>query len=585
MHTIKRRKYFHVVVLLLTGVLLGWWLKPNPATKDTLKAEDSQARASTWTCSMHPQVRQPEPGKCPLCGMDLIPAVSVSSHANEVLPDALELSPAAAALASVETMRIGSSTTTKRTLLLNGKVEVNEEKIFMQVAHIAGRIEQLFIYKGQYVRKGQLIAYIYSPELLTTQEELRQAMQRADQQPALLESVQQKLRNWKLTNEQIQSLTQQEQPLRQLPLYAERTGYVMSRSVSTGDYVSVGQPIYELADLSSVWVWLDVYETDLAWVKPGSKLQLSLPVLEGKQLSATIDYIEPFIDPQSRVARARAVLSNTAGWLKPGMWVRASLEIDLHTQHKSPLILPRTAVIWTGKRSIVYVQHYHQGKPHYEMREVMLVGATDEGYLIEQGLEPGEEVVVYGTFLIDAEAQLSDKPSMMNRRALSFVPKTLALADEQSLGLLTAAHKKSLQLLLEVYLKLKGALSADNTQEAIIYAHHAAKALVQLSHKQPDSPFANWESDIQWLNQQLLQSTDIEALRQLFVRFSELVLQWVRQTKLQQQTLYVQYCPMANNDKGAYWLSNTQVIENPYFGSAMLRCGTVEDILKADSRP
>jgi membrane fusion protein, copper/silver efflux system len=213
---------------------------------------------TTWTCSMHPQIRQNEPGDCPICGMDLIPLEDETD--SDIDPMAISMSPTAMQLASISTALVGSADPVK-SVRLNGKVQSDERLVFSQSSHIPGRIEKLLVnFTGEFVSKGQVIASVYSPDLVTAQEELFEAEKIKDSQPQLFNAAKEKLKNWKLTESQIEQILQSGQTEEEFNIQADVSGYVTNRKVNVGDYISRGQSIYEIADLSRVWVLFDVYE-------------------------------------------------------------------------------------------------------------------------------------------------------------------------------------------------------------------------------------------------------------------------------------------------------------------------------------
>ncbi len=403
-----------MLLTLVTGLLMGWLIFGGSSGQKM--EEDHQhtneiAGETIWTCSMHPQIRQNEPGDCPICGMDLIPLENDDNQ--ELDPMAISMSPTAMQLASVSTAIVGTTAPVK-SVRLNGKIQEDERLVFSQTSHIPGRIEQLKVnFTGEYVRKGQVIASLYSPELVTAQEELFEAQKIKATQPALYQSAREKLKNWKLSEAQIEEILEEGETKEQFPIVADVSGYVISKNVNLGDYIRKGEAIYEIADLSKVWVLFDVYESDLAWIKKGDKVNFTVASLPGQEFNGTISFLDPVIDPRTRVAKARVEATNKGNTLKPEMFASGVVQAALENKANT-LIVPKSAVMWTGERSVVYVKTPSDNGMHFMMREVVLGPEMGEGFIIKQGLEPGEEIAVHGTFSIDAAAQLAGKPSMMN---------------------------------------------------------------------------------------------------------------------------------------------------------------------------
>jgi Cu(I)/Ag(I) efflux system membrane fusion protein len=247
MKKIFNNKYIQIILILLIGGSLGWLIKPS--SSEHIAHETAAADNQTWTCSMHPQIRQSEAGKCPLCGMDLIPVSDESSDSN---PFEIKMSPTAMQLASVTTSVITKQKPVKE-LRLNGKVKADERKTFSQSSHIPGRVERLMVnFTGETVQRGQVLAYIYSPDLVVAQEELFEAAKMKEIQPALFQAAKEKLKNWKLTENQIQQIIKKGTIQEQFPILADVSGVVMSKNVNLGDYIKKGESIYKIANLNTV---------------------------------------------------------------------------------------------------------------------------------------------------------------------------------------------------------------------------------------------------------------------------------------------------------------------------------------------
>jgi len=389
-------------LVALVGIFLGWVLFHQPKPKDKPQLE---AKKEIWTCSMHPQIRMDKPGKCPICGMDLIPLVT--SGGSTLDSTALYLSPEAVQLANISTSVVSHSAPVKE-LRLFGKVQADERLLESQTAHIPGRIEKLFVsFTGETVHQGQLLALINSPDLISAQEEL---LQSADQ-PEIFEAAKDKLRQWKLTDTQIDQIVRSGKVKNNFEVLAGSSGIVTSKRVNAGDYVSSGSVLFEIANLSHVWVLFDAYESDLPFLKVGNSIAFSLQALPGTKFTAEIKFIDPVMDPTSRVAKVRVEVNNSNGKLKPEMFATGVVKAN-QNQYKSNLVIPSTAVLWTGKRSIVYVK---QSDGSFKMREIDLGPMLGNSYVVLDGLKDGEEIVTEGSFSVDAASQLEGKASMMNQ--------------------------------------------------------------------------------------------------------------------------------------------------------------------------
>ena len=279
---------------------------------------------------------------------------------------------------------------------------------------MSGRIEKLFVtFTGESVRRGQPIATIYSPELLNAQQELIEATKMKDLQPALLQAVREKLRLWKLTDEQIARIEQSGEVSPLINVTATTSGVVMAKKVNQGDYVNTGTVLFDVANLSQVWAIFDAYESDLPFLKVGDRLEYTLQSLPGKTFTGRISFINPILDPATRTAKVRVETANPGMELKPEMYANALIDAPLK-QYNNEVVIPKSAILWTGKRSIVYVKQPDTETPAFLLREIELGPSLGDAYVVLSGIHDGDEIVTNGTFTIDASAQLAGKRSMMN---------------------------------------------------------------------------------------------------------------------------------------------------------------------------
>lgn len=577
---IDKHKNLMLIAGLSLAVLLGMGLgyvffKPtNHATKETGTdhIHEVSANETIWTCSMHPQIRQNEPGDCPICGMDLIPLEENTSPD----PLVLEMTPEAVKLAQIETSILGATDTSQRILMLSGKIQEDERLASSQVAHIPGRIEQLFIsFKGEYVRRGQRIARLYSPELITAQQELIQAIKLKERNPGLYTSARQKLLYWKLTEEQINRIEQSGSIEETFDIYADASGVVTERRVTVGDYVRQGGILFELVNLNRVWVLFDAYEEDLAQIAVGDQIRFTTPSVPGETFNTRITFIDPLIDPQTRVASIRGEIANPGLRLKPEMFVRGILASSL--EQSGQLLVPKSAVLWTGQRSVVYLKVQGQNVPSFRYQEVELGGRIGSAYAVRNGLQAGDEVVTYGSFTIDAAAQLNNQQSMMNR-LLDHSEETET--DLPNYATLTPIEfQQQLASAVEDYLSLKDALVASDQAQAKAVAHQLQASLQKIDMKLVQGEVHEyWMPKASALNDYtvaLTQAEDLSVQREQFSFLSATLIEVVQVMGVQGIQLFVQNCPMALENEGADWLSLQEEIRNPYFGDMMLTCGSV----------
>ncbi len=405
------RQTILVSVALITGIFLGWLFFHNTSPK-AAKNEHSEvvSKSTIWTCAMHPQIKVAEPGKCPICGMELIPLIPGGAAMDG---DAIHMTKEAIQLANVLTSAVSRQNPVKE-LRLYGKVQADERLLQSQVSYLPGRIEKLLVnFTGEFVSKGQALAMIYSPELITAQQELLETSATKKAQPELYDAAKEKLHQWKLTDSQISSIENSDKVKTEFEVYASGTGIISERRVNNGDFISPGSVLFEVADLSHLWVMFDAYESDLPYLANGQLVSFTVQALPGEDYSGKISFIDPVLNPVTRVARVRIEIGNQGGKLKPEMFAAGIVKANMK-QYKDKLTIPRSAVLWTGKRSVVYVKQPGT-EPVFRVREIELGPQLGNSYLVTGGLNDGEEIVTQGAFSVDASAQLEGKPSMMNR--------------------------------------------------------------------------------------------------------------------------------------------------------------------------
>lgn len=573
---LKNKNSILVIVVLLIGVFLGWLLFGGNHSDEPHGENPSETHEThtTWTCSMHPQIRQSESGDCPICGMELIPLAQESTVGNS---DMVMMSDYAQKLANVQTMTVGDKSETGQ-IQLNGKVAVDERRAYVQSSHIPGRIEQLMVnFTGENVSRGQALAKLYSPELMTAQKELLQAYSIRENNPVLFEAAKERLKRWKISDRQINNIIDTKQASDQFTIYADVGGVVTDKLVELGDYIERGEPIYEIANLQKLWIQFDLYERTIGWIQKGSKVTFSVNSLPGETFEGVVSFVDPLLNNQTRVSTARVEIDNLDGKLKPGMFVTGTIEVPVE-ENQGQLSVPKSAVLWTGERSIVYVKE----NGGFLLRTVVLGPSLGGSYVIKEGLELGEEIVVNGTFTVDAAAQLAGKKSMMS-------PKEDEISNEHIHGQMgfpeveqpykvSEVNQEAFNQVLTAYMQLKDALVEDDFSRAKTFTTDLWSAVDKVDIDKMDiQAQQSWKaitSHIQEIEGMTIAS-DIDGLRSYFEKFSELMIYTFTSFEVEGETLYVQHCPMANSDLGANWLSYSEQVLNPYFGSQMLSCGEV----------
>lgn len=607
---IKTKKILSLSYLgiLLAGILIGWLLIGGSSneSQEELPTDHSamdHAEGTTWTCSMHPQIQRDEPGNCPICGMELIPMKEDEDEGDAEFT--VKLSNAAMKIAEVEMSTIEKKAPYKE-VYLPGKVMADERKISQLTSRYPGRIEKLFInFTGEKVRKGQVLAKIYSPELVTAQRELFEAMKFKETNPSYYRATRNKLKLWDLTEAQIDQIEQSGDVDFYFDVLSPITGTVTMRHVTLGDYVKEGTPLFEVVDLSHVWVMFDAYESDIPWIKMGDKIKFKIKSIPDREFESTVTFIDPVLDRMSRVAGVRAELDNPKDLLKPQMLAAGLLKTMLPGSGDQ-LVVPKSAVLWTGKKAVVYVMTSDHNNM-FQFREIELGAEAGDYYIVKSGLQQGEMVASNGVFKIDAAAQLKGEKSMMNpeggkvsmghNHGGSSEEKKPASGSEHEGHDESSSEntmkmdmsidenfKKQLTNVYKVHLDLQQAFLATDAAAAKKQAISVKSALDKV-----DMSLVKGDMHDQWMNSlKTLKTTlgniesgsDIEKQRLAFADFNDALYSAIKMFGVVNETVYYQFCPMARNGAGAYWLSAVKEIKNPYYGEAMLTCGENKEVIE-----
>jgi len=483
------RPAYKIVIIILVAFVLGFLVRGWRASSqlNTERIQITQDKEQIWTCSMHPQIRQHRPGKCPICFMDMVP---VDSDGSEAGPREITFSKDALKLMEIQTSPVERKFVEAR-IRMAGKVDYDETRLKHITAWVPGRIDRLYVdFTGTQVIKGDHMVYLYSPQLISAQAEFLQAAKSVQNiRPgsselikrsirATLEAAGEKLRLLGLTEKQIETIEKTGQPADYITIYAPIGGIVINRHVTEGAYVQTGTKIYTIADLSQLWVQLDAYESDMIWIRYGQEVEFITEAYPGELFKGRISFISPTVDPKTRTIKVRFNVSNPEEKLKPEMFVRAVVRskiasggkvmaadmagkwicpmhpsvvkdvagkcdicrMDLVTTEslglvkaklpdQAPLVIPATAALITGKRAVVYVRKPDAEKPTFQGREIVLGPRAGDYYLVKEGLAEGEIVVTNGNFKIDSALQIQAKPSMMNPQETI---KSPAIAENQT---------------------------------------------------------------------------------------------------------------------------------------------------------
>ena len=627
-----------LAVGLLLIVLVGiaqrvGWIQSGSGTS----AESSEGKTTeTYTCPMHPQIRQPGPGRCPICGMALVPAAKTGANIDEM---AITIEPAQRRLANIQTAKVTKESVSHKIETI-GAIEIDESRQATIAAYIDGRIEKLFAdYTGVEVEKGDHLAVVYSPELYAAQVELleaRSALKKMtsgslaivrETQEKLVANSRQKLVELGMTEEQINRLLSSGKAESRLTIYAPIGGTVTEKLAEEGKYIKAGEPIYRIANLTTVWLTLELYPEDAAGIRFGQQVDAELQSLPGKVLEGRVVFINPTVDEIRRTVGVRVEFKNEDGQLRPGDYAKAQITVPIGPQGKvydadlagkwiSPmhpqviedqpgdcpicgmklvptsrygytnqpvpqpeaLTVPRSAVLMAGDHSVVYVET----KPgRFELRNVTLGPMLQEKAVILDGVKQGELVATSGNFLIDSQMQLSGKPSLIDPHR--FKPESKAKPgplkfDSIRMEKLAGEPGKLLEAFYAAYFAIQKQFAADKK-----ITEQQAKQLKQLASKlagiEKLKPKIRQELQQVAVNVEHLAHLDLKEARVKFKPISHAVVTLATQLRAAdaKQPFQHFYCPMVPQG-GGDWLQPDQKLVNPYFGSQMLHCGELVEV-------
>jgi membrane fusion protein, copper/silver efflux system len=587
------------LVLVAVGIAIGISFQ----TENKLIVEKAIAKKQMWTCSMHPSIMLPSSGKCPICHMALIKADQLKDVST---PNTVKLPDSAVKMLQVQTSPV-KRREVNFSLPLVGNIEYDETKTAMISAHFNGRVKKLYLnYVGAPVKKGQTIALFFSPDLLLLKRELQMLI--SDYQKATsggskreIESAEQsilsikaKIESWKLDPKQILKQINLEGITPTLSFPAPISGVVTGKNIVEGQYFKRGDKLMSIADTSVMWAVMDAYETDLPWLRYGQQVQITAEAIPGQVFKGMIAYIAPEVNKKTRTVGIRANVLNLGGQLRSGMFIKAKIKVEIgsggrpvlaslagkwispmHPEiikdkpgkcdvcgmqlvpvsslmpaintkgDKLPLVIPASSILFTGKRSLVYLEI---AKGSYTPRRITLGARVGNYYIVKSGLQIGDKVVTNGNFQIDSTAQINRTESMMNPPP-----------EKQSKN---GKHYAINSQVMKYYFQIWRGLAADNLADA----KNAAKKLAVETKNDPI---------LKVICNRIKSTGEISIARADFRILSAKILKRLKHSGGIDQTVYQVKCPMAFNNQGAFWLQDNKDTLNPYFGKAMLHCGGV----------
>lgn len=557
-----------------------------------------KAGGTTYTCPMHPQIVQSAPGTCPICSMDLVLVVKTGEKATEIMLSESQMQLANVMVQPVSAGSIGNST------ILNARLAADEQQTDVISSRVAGRIERLYIKEtGQPIRKGQVLYEIYSEPLLTQQQEYLLALRQAEElkEPRYEDfrrAAEQKLRLYGMTAEEIARLAKTRTVQPRIPFVAPAGGTVTEIAASEGQYVGEGALLYRLVDLGQLWVEAELYAGEARFVKVGDRVPVQVVGYEtSPKVNARVTFINPEYRAGSQVLVMRAVMPNPGGRFQPGQQARVLLRHGV----QRGLTLPVDAVVRAGQGAVVFVQ---TGQGIFQPRRVQTGTETDQQVSITNGLKGDEQVAMSGAYLLYSELILkkginpitaeveegakSTPTTESNPTAPAGIrPSDQPVADAAANPKnhkAPDAFKKQLTIVYETSLKLTEALIGANSGQAKTLAGGVDKALAGVDMMLlSGAAHTDWMTYLNTMNaalKALNMTTDLEKQRTAYAQFEEGLYRSIKAFGVSDKPVYRQFCPMALNNKGSYWLSDKKPIRNPYFGDQMLTCGETKEVIQ-----
>ncbi len=412
-----------ILILIIMGLIIFIiikFMKPliNQFSNYRGKKIATEKKEQIYYCPMHPNYTSDKPGECPICGMNLVPKKKDTKEEIKAEKDEVFISPEKQQLIGVKTDRV-RFVNFKKSVRAKGLIEYDERRLFNVTTKIEGYVDDLFInYTGQMVKKGDPLFTIYSPELVSAQQEYLLALKSKEiskdsgfpeikkSLEGLIESARRKLKLWDITDAQIDNLEKTGNVKKSLTIYSPYSGFVVEKKVVEGMKIMIGDVLYKIADLSSVWVVADVYEHDIHSIKLGQSVQISLLSMPEKRFFSKVSYIYPYLESETRTVKVRMEVQNVDFVLKPNMYVNVEIDVNLGRR----LSIDETAVIDTGERQIVILT---VKKGHFKPVEVRIGSKVENYFEILEGLKEGDEVVINANFLIDSESRMKSALSEM----------------------------------------------------------------------------------------------------------------------------------------------------------------------------
>lgn len=547
---------FAIVLTAAIAVPITWHFAHREPTPSSSASTTSERKVLYYQSTMHPWIKSDKPGRCTICGMELTPVYEGRTDAA-ARPDLVMLDPA-----NVRVLRVESSTAKKqplvRTLAVSGTIDDDATRHRIVSAYVDGRIEKLHVnHVGADITAGQPMISFYSQMLLVAEGEYRLL------ETARRESAVTRLRQMGLSIEQIQALPSKSPSVVTSDLNAPMSGSVVAQKVYEGQYVKQGDPLFEIADFSTMWFMFDAYESDLPWLKTGQVVEVRARSLPGKTIEGKITFIDPNFDEITRASKIRVELPNPLVDGKRLLAHRVSADGEVRVPTPDVLAIPRSAVLRTGPRAIVYVD---QGGGAYQQRVIQTGRSGDQWVEVLSGLKAGDKVVTQGNLLLDGQAEIN------HGAETEPMPASKALTADE----VTAA--KDFLALSDALASALGRDDLEGFNKEAATAMDTITRFITAMKARPDASPALVDLE---QNQHLQNASTLKDARlrfHAFITAAEVVLQPLRHAD-GAPAFHVWECPMVHEAipgsaaKGRWIQTGDRPGNNPFFGSAMPDCG------------
>ncbi|MEM6467962.1 MAG: efflux RND transporter periplasmic adaptor subunit [Planctomycetota bacterium] len=632
-----------VAVGALLLFLLGVAQRTEWVTADGFSGSSDETAAQAggggedkrYICPMMCTPPSTEPGRCPVCAMELVEATS--GGGGDGISVTIEAS--ARRLVGIQTAmsKMGQVTRTIRTI---GSIDFDESRLSTISAYIDGRLEKMYAdYAGVQVSEGDDLALIYSPQLYSAQTEFVTSLEGSSSKrfqigdSNLQDMARENLSELGMTTEQIETLRKNRKPQSRIRIKSPQSGTVTEKTAVEGDYVKTGQKLYRIADLTSVWLMLDLFPDDAATVRFGQQVEAEIQSMPGEVFTGRVAFIDPTVNKKTRTVRVRVEVMNFDGKLRPGDYATARITVPaiptklvydpaLSGKYISPMhpqvirdepgdcplcgmdlvptvqlgyatepqpeqrvvTVPRDSVLLTGDSGVIYVET-EPGR--FEIRRVTVGPMNDDDAVIIEGLAAGETVATGGNFLIDSQMQLAGNPSLMDpSKAPSYSPGPLELPDSQPV-MLAGKSASDFDKAYDAYFEIQCAMAADMTPPPVaLNTLLDSLARLEMSADVPDDAQKHIAKS---RRAALRMDGSLETAREAYRAVSHGMLRAATLARGPKtaKALTHYYCPMVPGG-GGDWMQPGGELANPYWGDEMLRCGeVVRDmaVVASDSAP